>query len=301
MLATDQLTSARREAVLDLLEAVRRYDGVAAVDEAGRLALATSAAQNYLILEPDAESPDADSAAVIGYAGLLADGTAQGAVHPDHRGHGHGRALLRAVLDERPDAGVWAHGALPSSLVFLADAGLEPVRTLLVLERGFGVAALLPERRPSRGPQPQIGAFDPDQDLEQLVEVNAAAFANHPEQGSMTRADVEQRMREPWFDRNDLLVAHLDGRLAAFLWLKREAGAVPEVYVLATAPWAQGRGLGGRLMACALERLEAAGATRVKLYVEGDNEPALALYRRWGFAEEERHVQLRRPAAGERA
>lgn len=286
MLATDLLTSARRGEVHELLEAVRRHDGVAAVDEAGRLALDSDDAVHLLELEADA---------VVGYAGLLPDGTVQGAVSPEHRRQGRGSRLLEAALARRPDAAVWAHGALPDALALLGAHGLRAVRTLLVLERGFGPSVPLPARRPRPDrPEPVIDAFDPSRDREALLEVNAAAFAAHPEQGSMSAADLDRRQAEPWFRAEDLLVARLDGRFAAFLWMKREPGEIPEIYVVGTAPWAQGQGLAGALLGESLRILEDAGAPRVKLYVEADNDPALALYRRWGFAEEERHVQLRR-------
>ena len=51
------------------------------------------------------------------------------------------------------------------------------------------------------------------------------------------------------------------------------------------APY-RGLGLGTRMLAATLERAQQAGLTRAELIVRADNAAAIALYRRFGFAEE---------------
>ena len=119
----------------------------------------------------------------------------------------------------------------------------------------------------------------------------------------MTRADLEQRMTEPWFDPAGLFlavrVAQPDAReeIIGFHWTKREPGAsTGEVYVIGVDPTAGIRGLGTPLLGAGLHYLRDAGATDVDLYVEADNERALSLYRRYGFTPVTSDVMYATPA-----
>jgi mycothiol synthase len=60
-------------------------------------------------------------------------------------------------------------------------------------------------------------------------------------------------------------------------------GPIGEVYVVGVDPLSPIRGLGGPLTAAGLNHLGSRGLSTVMLYVESDNEPALRLYRRFGF------------------
>ena len=233
---------------------------------------------------------------------VLGDGTVQGMVDPAHRRRGHGSALLRAALALRPDAGVWVHGALEGSLAFLTDAGLTETRRLLTLRRDLGGAQPLPSAPAPTLEGLRLDTFEESRDAEAWVAVNARAFADHPEQGALTRADLEQRLAQPWFDAEDMLVALRDETLVGFVWIKREQpGATDrdaEIYVVATDPSVQGHRVAGHLMATVLERLERDGVPGVELYVEADNAPALRLYENWGFEVSGRDVQLRATERG---
>jgi len=56
------------------------------------------------------------------------------------------------------------------------------------------------------------------------------------------------------------------------------------------APQWQGRGIGTRLMARLLQWADGwSGVLRIELFVHADNPRAMAMYRRFGFAEEGRH------------
>jgi mycothiol synthase len=68
------------------------------------------------------------------------------------------------------------------------------------------------------------------------------------------------------------------------------------VYVVGVSPRAQGGGLGKRLTLTGLHHLARFGLHEVVLYVEADNEPAIAIYTRLGFthAAEDTHVQYAR-------
>ncbi|HET9949723.1 MAG TPA: ribosomal protein S18-alanine N-acetyltransferase [Longimicrobiales bacterium] len=68
----------------------------------------------------------------------------------------------------------------------------------------------------------------------------------------------------------------------AILWCVLEEG---ELANLAVAPRLQGRGLGGQLLAAAMERARERGVERVYLEVRETNAHAIALYRRFGFVE----------------
>jgi mycothiol synthase len=291
MISTAELSREQREQVESLLGAVTAHDGVSPLDEAATLALAGDAAHHLLLVD------DGD---VVAYASVLEDGTVQGMVDPGTRRRGHGTALLEAALAERPDAGVWAHGALEGSLAFLAAAGLVETRRLLTLHRALGPDGAPAEVPGTTLPGLTLGTFDPARDADAWVAVNARAFASHPEQGTMTRSDLDQRLAQPWFDAEDMVVARRDGELIGFVWVKRErpgeVHADAEIYVVATDPDVQGHRIAGALLATALNRLLEDGVPGVELYVEADNAPALRLYEAWGFAVSGRDVQMRWPA-----
>ena len=291
MISTAELSREQRDQVESLLGAVTAHDGVSPLDEAATLALAGDAAQHLLLV---------DGQSATGYASVLEDGTVQGMVAPEARRHGHGTALLEGALAQRPEAGVWAHGALEGSLAFLAGAGLVETRRLLTLHRRLGPDAAPAEVPATTLPGLTLGTFDPVRDADGWVAVNASAFASHPEQGSMTRADLDQRLAQPWFDAEDMVVARRDGELIGFVWVKRErpgeVEADAEIYVVATDPSVQGHRIAGALLATALNHLVEDGVPGVELYVEADNAPALRLYEAWGFAVSGRDVQMRRPA-----
>jgi mycothiol synthase len=113
--------------------------------------------------------------------------------------------------------------------------------------------------------------------------VNARAFAQHPEQGRLTRADLEAREAEPWFDPAGLLLVERGDRLLAFGWTKVATPDEGEIYALGVDPDAQGRRLGPALTARMLIHLATRGVTRVVLYTEAENTPAIKVYRSAGF------------------
>ena len=135
-------------------------------------------------------------------------------------------------------------------------------------------------------------------DEDRFLAVNAAAFAHHPEQGGMTRADLDDRIAEPWFDPSGFFLAWRGEELLGFHWTKVHDEEPPfgEVYVVGIAPGAQGGGLGKRLTLIGLQHLAGLGLREVILYVEADNAPAIAVYERLGFthADADTHVMYAR-------
>src|SRR4029453_3093634 len=81
-----------------------------------------------------------------------------------------------------------------------------------------------------------------EEDRDEGLRVNAAAFAHHPEQGSMEAAAPAGRMAEPWFDPAGLLVAATGAELSGFHWTKQHDSRLGEVDVVAIVPGAPGQG-----------------------------------------------------------
>jgi len=183
---------------------------------------------------------------------------------------------------------VWAHGITASDPAPPGRGFIED-RTLLRLTRS------LPAEEP--GPSPagvSIRRFDPDSDAEAWLALNARSFADHPDQGRWTRADLHARIDAPWFDPSGFFVADGNGRLLGFCWTKihDEAwGRVGEIYVIGVDPGSGGRGLGRLLLRTGLRSMAERGLRSAMLYVEADNVAAVSLYLREGFTEEWRDVR----------
>ena len=287
-----QLDDGLVQAVRGLAARAAAADGVDAISEAFRLALASGRGGVRHVLAYAGEPPAQD---VLGYAAVDPDGAAELVVAPEARRRGVGRALLRAVLDAGA-SGVWAHGDLPAAQALAGAEGLVSTRELHVMERpvrdGDDVDPALPEGF-------SVRTFEPGRDEQAWLDVNRLAFASHPEQGSITLEDLRDRMAQPWFDPAGFLLvedvtATQDGGahpLAAFHWTKREVGSAQgEVYVVGVHPAYQGRGLAGPLTGLGTAHLARQGVTTIDLYVDGDNTRALATYRRAGFEDALLHV-----------
>jgi mycothiol synthase len=128
-----------------------------------------------------------------------------------------------------------------------------------------------------------------------MVAVNARAFSWHPEQGRLTVEEVLATEDEPWFDPAGFFLAvDAEDKLLGFHWTKVHPDSTGEVYVVGVDPDAQGRGLGKVLTLAGLRYLQGLGLPRVTLYVESDNSPAIAVYRKLGFTLLDMGVQYER-------
>ncbi|TQL66941.1 mycothiol synthase [Nocardioides albertanoniae] len=268
------------EQVLAITKATEAYDGVAPLDEATLLTLRN---------RPEAATIWGD---VRGF-GLLIGTELSLVVLTQHRGVGLGRQLLLRAPATEPGTTAWSHGDNPAAARLATSQGWERTRELWVMRRA---AADLPPA-PATPDGVVVRGFEPGDESE-LLRVNAAAFAHHPEQGGMTASDLAERMAESWFDPAGLITAWEGERLLAFHWTKRHSDSEGEVYVVGVDPAAQGRGLGKLVTLLGLEHLAASGVAAIHLYVEGDNTPAVRLYEGLGFtrAAADTHVQYtRRP------
>ena len=222
-------------------------------------------------------------------------------VDPEHRNRGVATAIagqLRAQLDGTVEA--WAHGNHVAAQRLAELYGLEAVRDLYQLKRAVAGAEDIP--LPVDLPEHLgIRAFEVGRDEQSWLRVNAAAFAEHPEQGRMTLADLQERENESWFDPRGFLLAVETGNpddVAGFHWTKvhpasGDAAAIGEVYAVGIAPDQQGHGLGRALTAAGINHLAEQGLDEVMLYVDADNPAAVALYESLGFERWHVDVQYR--------
>lgn len=285
------------DGVTRLAAAVAAADGIEAFSEQILLNLTDAHREvtHLLLTAPVSptrgERPDQPGSAVeiLGYA-QIDDGAAELAIHPDQRRRGLGRLLATEVLTE-PGVRLWAHGDLPAASALAERLVLRRVRDLHLM-------SAQPPREPVPVPEVEgisVRTFEVGRDEDAWLAVNARAFADHPEQGRLTRADLDARIAQPWFDPTMFFLAEdvATGRLLGSLWVKIEE-TVGEIYALGVDPDAQGRGLGGLLTGHAMAAFADAGLDRLELYVEGENTAAIRTYRRVGFTKERADVQYAR-------
>jgi mycothiol synthase len=283
-----RLSAAERDQVEAIDRAAALVDGVSALDDQVRLDLRYGdETVRHLLSHTPAVS------VATGYAGLRlppqpgADAVGHVVVDPRVRRAGHGSALVARMTELSAGEGlrIWAHGDLTAAATLAERLGFGRVRELWRMQRPLD--GTLPA--PSYPDDVTVRTFAADADVAPWLALNAAAFANHPEQGSLTDAGFAQRRAQPDFDPAGFFLAERAGALLGFHWTKvHPAGdladtPVGEVYVLGVHPAAQGLGLGKALTLTGLRYLRSLQIPVVTLYVEADNAPAVAVYSRLGF------------------
>jgi mycothiol synthase len=307
---TGPLTEAQAAGVLRLTEAAAGRDSVGPLSEHVLL---------HLRYGGEAQARDLLLTAgpvLAGYAHLEPGGPDEGpaaelVIHPDYRGRGLGLILIRTLLAEAAPQPlrVWAHGDLPAAGALADRAGFARIRSLWTMQRPL--ADPLPD--PAFPPGVTLRTFSVGADEAAWLDLNAKAFASHPEQGSWTAEDLALRERESWFDPAGFFLAERAGRLAGFHWTKVHSQAdnenpagpghqspdqesIGEVYVVGVDPAEQGSGLGRALTLAGLHYLRSRGLPTVMLYVDEDNRAAVRLYESLGFAHQGTDAMFGHPA-----
>jgi mycothiol synthase len=291
------LTAQQQQGVRELISAATEFDGVAPVGEQVLRELGHDRTEHLLVTD---SQPGVAGNTIVGYLNLSPPrdgdaGMAELVVHPRARRRGIGAAMGRAAVAKANGYNqFWAHGTLEPARATASALDLVPVRELVQMRRSLRdipdpVAA---------APGVRMRTYAGTADDAELLRVNNAAFATHPEQGGWTEAEMAERRNEPWFDPQGLFLAFGDAasdhpdRLLGFHWTKvhLDQPALGEVYVLGVDPSAQRRGLGQTLTSIGIawlaQRLadpKSSAEPTVMLYVESDNVAALRTYQSLGF------------------
>jgi mycothiol synthase len=312
--ATGSLPPTDAAAVLQLVSEAARADGVSPLSE-------------HVVLHLKYGGDPLGRDILLWYGGRLAgyghlDPTdrvegpaAEMVIRPALRRRGLGRAVGSALVSEADggDLRLWAHGDLPAAARLAATVGFHRSRALWQMRRSL--SSELDEPRLPAGIS--VRTFRVGLDEDAWLGLNSRAFARHPEQGAWTRADLELREREPWFDPAGFFLAERGGTLAGFHWTKvhgsvrRDAAAVGggapqaasdhevmgEVYVVGVDPDERGTGLGRALTLVGMRYLRSLGLAEVMLYVDESNTAAIALYAALGFEHSGTDVMFSRGGA----
>jgi len=266
--ADDQVWSLTRA----LIDHANEVAGVPLVSDQALLEAQTGRRRLFEVLA-DAQEQESSP---VGIA-LLADHEFDLVIDPDQRLRGFGGCAVEHILSlTTGDLRVWVHGKQPAAEAVLSSRAFHPVRELLEMQLRPVPKIAAPGDVPDGM---RITAFTPA-DGAAWVALNARVFAEHPEQGSLTLADLEQRMREPWFNPEHFLLLWDSAELIGYCWLKVQAVSA-ELYVIGVAPERSGQSLGARLLEHALHRVQ--HCDEMTLFVDGTNAHALTLYESRGF------------------
>jgi mycothiol synthase len=218
IVARGRIEAPEAEAILSLANAAAAADGVAPLSEQVRLHLrygGDPAAGNLLLWQ---------GRELAGFAHLDPPDPAEGrsgelVVHPAHRRQGLGRELATAAVTEGGalPIRIWAHGDLPAAAGLAKATRFTRSRALWRMVRSLRDQPLPP---PSLPDGVSLRTFIPGHDEAEWLAVNARAFADHPEQGRWTPADLEHRQHEPWFDPAGFFLADREDRMVGFHWTK---------------------------------------------------------------------------------
>jgi mycothiol synthase len=292
-----RLTDPQRSEVLALVKNATQIDKVAPLSE-----------QVLMNTRDDHDATNTNTWHLLAHAGTHLAGyahldqgveaaTAEIVVDPSSRRKGLGTALIHAlenaVVPPATTLRLWSHGDLDAAHTLARRDGYLILRELWQMRRPLrSNASGLPTVSIPQGFSSRH--FVVGRDEEAWLKVNAAAFVDHPEQGRMSRHDLDQRIVEPWFDASGFILIEdtrgPDAVLVASHWTKVVPTQDPhlpaegEVYVVGVNPEYQGRGFGRTVTVLGLAHLRDKGLAQAMLYVDADNHPAVATYSRLDFA-----------------
>lgn len=307
IVVTGRLEAATIVEVVRIVDAATTVDGVSPLSE-----------HVMLHLRYGGDADDVSLVAVLdktiaGYAHLDATDPVEGpsaelVVDPAYRSRGLGRAMVAELLSQADGRSLrlWAHGEHAAARRLAEGMGFRRIRALWQMRRSL--FAPLPDL--VLPPGIALRTFQPGDDDAAWLALNAAAFANHPEQGQWTADDLARRMAEAWFDPAGFLLAERpdqQGRLVGFHWTKVHGDSGPahgaesahghdpigEVYIVGVDAAERGNGLGRALTIAGLQHLRSLGLGTAMLYVEEDNEAAIRLYTKLGFTHWDTDVMYR--------
>lgn len=237
-------------------------------------------------------------------------GVLEGAVAASSRVQGIASSILNYLENEAKidfsRYNAWVHQVLDDLSGTIASAtshlsqklGYQPVRDLrkMRLDLTDDVRQKLTSTPVDFASGNQLSVFDKDQDADAWVALNAEAFSSHPEQGKLTRSDLEERLSSDWFRADGFFMLHGTNKPTGYIWIKIPTGQTEnyegEIYAVGVSPSAQGQGLGRALTTSALAHLATTeyepgtGLDAAVLYVDADNTAAVALYESLGFVNE---------------
>ena len=295
------LTPALQEQVLSLIKAAQDFDNTPAIAEHVLLHLRHGGdkADSHLVVQKDNQ--------VIGYAHLdktdqVAGPSVELVIHPQHRGSGIGSDLLKSAIEVSGNKiRLWSHGDLSGARALAQANNFIKVRTVIQMSKKLSEVSPI-------NCDYQIRSFLPDLDNNAWLTLNNLAFANHPEQGNWSEADLSIRLNEDWFDEKGFFVAQDKDQLIGFCWTKIHGGhshshlagedhhdhaPIGEVYVTAVSNKYAGKGIGKALTITGLNYLKYQGLNSAMLYVDEDNKMAVNLYKSLGFIESGKDVMYK--------
>ena len=133
-----------------------------------------------------------------------------------------------------------------------------------------------------------IITFDTQLHPQPWLELNNRIFSTHPDQGNWAMADLENRMREPWFDPHGFFLCVSEEKIVGFCWTKIHQDLVNkepigELYVIGVDATHSGKGIGKTLCIEGLNHLKKRGISDAILYVDSNNYRGKKLYISLGF------------------
>jgi mycothiol synthase len=286
VLERGDLDAVQLSELAELMQRVEEHDGHPALAEPQRIA----ASRQDLGGDGTRALLAYDGGALVGCAILTpgSDGstTVHVAVAPDEEDGEAARGALVADALGRLTGPVrlWAMRATERDDQELLRWGFAPERDVVQMR----VALPLPEPVVATARPVVTRPFEPGRDDEAWLSINNRAFADHPEQGSWTARQLDERVQAEWFDPYGFLIADDPdgGAMIGSCWTKVHRHGHPvlgEIYVISVNPDRQGEGWGRALTVAGLVWLAGQGVRTGMLYTDATNTEAEALYGSLGF------------------